>query len=104
MRRRQIKKIKKKKDGVEKPVTVLEDLMCEHGVLCRALLVYTIAAIRLRKNPADVAPDALQKMAKLFRAFGKDYHEKKDESQINLVFLQGCCREFIDGFFQKLKL
>lgn len=68
-----------KKDGEEKPVTALEDLMREHGVLRRALLVYTNAAIRLRKNPNDVAPDALQKTAKLFRAFGEDYHEKKLE-------------------------
>ncbi len=75
--------------------------MREHGVLRRALLVYTNAAIRLRKNPADIAPDALQNTAKLFRAFGEDYHEKKDESQTNLVFLQRCCREFFDGFFEK---
>ncbi len=72
--------------------------MREHGVLRRELLVYTNAAIRLRKNPADVAPDALQNTAKLFRAFGEDYHEKKDESQTNLVFLQGYFREF-DGFY-----
>ncbi len=92
------------KDGEEKPVTALEDLMREHGVLRRELLVYTNAAIRLHKNPADVAPDALQNTAKLFRAFGEDHHEKKDESQTNFVFLQGYFREFFDGVFEKLKL
>ena len=65
----------------EKEVTTLEDLMREHGVLRRALLVYTSAAMRLRKNPSDVSPDALQKTAKLFRAFGEEYHEKKLEEQ-----------------------
>lgn len=70
-----------KKDENEKggEVTATEDLMREHGVLRRALLVYTAAAAKLRSNPAAVPPDALQKTAKLFRAFGKDYHEKKLE-------------------------
>src|SRR4029077_6207950 len=50
--------------------------MREHGILRRALLVYSETALRLRKNPADVSPDALQKTANLFRNFGEDYHEK----------------------------
>jgi hemerythrin-like domain-containing protein len=63
----------------EKEVTAVEDLMREHGVLRRALLIYSEAALRLRKDPTSVSPDALQKTAKLFRAFGEDYHEKKLE-------------------------
>jgi len=53
--------------------------MREHGILRRALLVYSAAAIKLRGNPGAIAPDALQKTAKLFRAFGEEYHEKKLE-------------------------
>src|SRR5438034_3834745 len=60
-------------------VTATEDLMREHGVLRRALLVYTAAAAKLRSNPATVAPEALQKTAKLFRTFGEDYHERRLE-------------------------
>jgi len=60
-------------------VTATEDLMREHGVLRRALFVYSESANRLRKNPSDVAPDALQKTARLFRTFGEDYHERKLE-------------------------
>ena len=60
-------------------VTATEDLMREHGVLRRALFVYSEAAVRLRSNPSEVSPDALQKTAKLFRTFGEDYHEKKLE-------------------------
>jgi hemerythrin-like domain-containing protein len=60
-------------------VTATEDLMREHGVLRRALLVYSAAAIKLRANPSSIPPDALQKTAKLFRAFGEEYHEKKLE-------------------------
>src|SRR5438128_3028312 len=60
-------------------VTATEDLMREHGVLRRTLLVYIAAALMLRANPSSIAPDALLKTAKLFRAFGEEYHEKKLE-------------------------
>jgi hemerythrin-like domain-containing protein len=60
-------------------VTATEDLMREHGVLRRALLVYSAAAAKLRTNSSSIPPDALQKTAKLFRAFGEEYHEKKLE-------------------------
>jgi hemerythrin-like domain-containing protein len=62
-----------------KEVTAVEDLMREHGVLRRALLVYSETAARMRDNPGSVSPDALQKTAMLFRAFGEDYHERKLE-------------------------
>jgi len=60
-------------------VTATEDLMREHGILRRALLVYSPTAIKLRGNPSTVPPDALQKTAKLFKAFGEEYHKKKLE-------------------------
>ncbi len=53
--------------------------MREHGILRRALLVYSALANKLRANTASVPPDTLQKTARLFRAFGEDYHEKKLE-------------------------
>jgi hemerythrin-like domain-containing protein len=67
------------KEPESKEVTAVEDLMREHGILRRALLVYGETGLRLRKNPSDVSPDALQRTAKLFRAFGEEYHEKKLE-------------------------
>jgi len=60
-------------------VTATEDLMREHGILRRALLVYQESAVRLRQDAASVPPDALEKTANLFRVFGEDYHEKKLE-------------------------
>lgn len=60
-------------------VTATEDLMREHGILRRALIIYSEAAVRLRSNPSSLEPDALQKTAKLFRAFGEEYHERKLE-------------------------
>ena len=43
------------------------------------MLVYGEAALRIRKNAADVSPEALKKTATLFRSFGEEYHEKKLE-------------------------
>ena len=60
-------------------VTAAEDLMREHGILRRALLVYRESAIRLRQDAASVPPDVLEKAANLFRVFGEDYHEQKLE-------------------------
>jgi len=75
----------KKKEGPapgeaeEVEVTATEDLMREHGILRRALLVYQESATRLRQDPASVPPEALEKTANLFRVFGEEYHEKKLE-------------------------
>src|SRR5450432_2338318 len=52
-------------------VTATEDLMREHGVLRRCLLVYAESVTKLRSDAAAVPPDALQKTATLFRAFGR---------------------------------
>jgi hemerythrin-like domain-containing protein len=70
------------KDGVKlasDEVSATEDLMREHGVLRRALLVYQESAVKLRASGDAIPPEALQKTAKLFRAFGEDYHEQKLE-------------------------
>jgi len=67
----------------EAKVGAVEDLMREHGVLRRALLVYREVVPRLRREPRQVDPDALRRTALLFRSFGEDYHERKlEEEQI----------------------
>jgi hemerythrin-like domain-containing protein len=63
----------------EKEVGAVEDLMREHGVLRRAFLVYAESIALLRRDPARVDARALHETARLFRAFGEDYHEKKLE-------------------------
>ena len=60
-------------------VTATEDLMREHGILRRALLVYQESVVRLRQDASSVPLDALEKTANLFRVFGEDYHEQKLE-------------------------
>jgi hemerythrin-like domain-containing protein len=63
----------------EKEVGAVEDLMREHGVLRRALLVYFETVPKLRSNPTSVSAAAITRTAKLFRSFGEDYHERQLE-------------------------
>ena len=66
--------------GEEKEVGAVEDLMREHGVLRRALLVYIESVPKIRANPGSLSrPMRLTRTAKLFRSFGEDYHESKLE-------------------------
>lgn len=68
-----------KDKGKGEDVGAVEDLMREHGVIRRVLVIYREAASRLRTTPGAVPPDALQKAAKLLRTFAEDYHEKQLE-------------------------
>jgi len=70
----------KQPEPEEKEVEAVEDLMREHGVLRRALLVYTSAAMRLRSGEAMPA-EALRRTADLFRRFGEEYHERMLEEK-----------------------
>jgi hemerythrin-like domain-containing protein len=65
-------------DSGAKEVGAVEDLMREHGVLRRVLLVYAESVPKLRGGMA-VNAAALHRAAELFRDFGEEYHEKKLE-------------------------
>jgi hemerythrin-like domain-containing protein len=58
-----------------------EDLMREHGVLRRILLVYGEVSRRLETS-ADFDVAAVQRSAKLIRRFVEDYHEKQEEEML----------------------
>ncbi|MBX6744403.1 MAG: hemerythrin domain-containing protein [Acetobacteraceae bacterium] len=62
-------------------VTASEDLMREHGVLRRILIVYDELVPKLRGQGGAVDAAALRSLADLFRRFGEDYHEKILEEQ-----------------------
>lgn len=65
--------------GKEKEdVGAVEDLMREHGILRRAILVFRECATRIRQG-TNVDSSALTKTAQLFRSFGEEYHERKLE-------------------------
>ena len=71
----------KKKDKPDEEVGAAEDLMREHGVLNRVLLIYEEGLRRLHKKE-EVAPDVFHKPATLVRKFVEDYHEKLEEKFI----------------------
>jgi hemerythrin-like domain-containing protein len=65
----------------EVEVSPTEDLMREHGVLRRILLVYGEVIRRVDGgNPVDADPIA--KAATIIRAFVEDYHEKDEEELV----------------------
>ena len=69
-------------DASEEPeadVSATEDLMREHGVIRRVLVIYRESALRLRSNAPSVSADALQRAAKLMQTFGENYHERQLE-------------------------
>jgi hemerythrin-like domain-containing protein len=70
-----------KKEQPEDEVGATEDLMREHGVLNRILLIYEEGLRRLR-DKEEVAPDVFHKPAMLVRKFVEDYHEKLEEKFI----------------------
>jgi hemerythrin-like domain-containing protein len=63
----------------EGEVTATEDLMREHGVLRRLLVIYRESARMLRANAAAFDAAALGQAGALFRTFGEDYHERELE-------------------------
>ena len=63
-------------EAKEPEVTATEDLMREHGVLRRALLVYTESIPKIRANASSLDAGALYRTGVLFRDFGENYHEK----------------------------
>jgi len=68
-------------ESKEPEVTATEDLMREHGVLRRVLLVYSESIPQIRSNAASLDGAALYRTGVLFRDFGENYHEKMLEEQ-----------------------
>jgi hemerythrin-like domain-containing protein len=68
------------KDADEE-VTPPEDLMREHGVLKRIMLVYEEILHRMAAHQ-DFPPEALADAAGMVRSFVEDYHEKLEENYL----------------------
>jgi hemerythrin-like domain-containing protein len=65
----------------EVPVTPPEDLMREHGVLKRVLLIYREGLRRLQAGDGLPA-QALNAAAEIIRSFIEDYHEQLEEQHV----------------------
>jgi hemerythrin-like domain-containing protein len=70
-----------KKKESEEEVSAAEDLMREHGVLNRVLLIYEAGLRRLRRKE-EIGPEVFHTTAALVRKFVEDYHEKLEEQFI----------------------
>ncbi len=66
---------------VEGEYTPLEDLMREHAVLERVLLVYEEGARRLDAG-LDLAPETLAKAGGVVRRYIEDHHERDEETHV----------------------
>jgi hemerythrin-like domain-containing protein len=65
----------------EEEVSTNEDLMREHGVLKRVLLVYEEIIRRIRAK-SDFPPQTVIDSAKIIRDFIENYHEKLEEDYL----------------------
>lgn len=72
---------KKGEESDEEGVSPVEDLMREHGVLERVLLVYDEALARLGARK-DFDPAILTGSAAIVRRFIEDYHEQLEEREL----------------------
>jgi len=70
-----------KKEETEEEVTPTEDLMREHGLLKRVLLVYDEVHRRIGAN-VDFAPETVAAGARIIRAFIEEYHEELEERHL----------------------
>jgi hemerythrin-like domain-containing protein len=72
-----------KKEGTGKQAVVnpVEDLMREHGILRRVLLIYDEAA-KLLDSGKSLPPGVIEDSASIIQHFVQNYHEKLEEEEI----------------------
>jgi len=71
----------KEEEGEGQEVSPPEDLMQEHGLLNRVLLIYDTCKMRLI-NKQDFPRESLTNAANVIRTFVEDYHEKQEENYL----------------------
>lgn len=71
----------KEEEGEEKEVSPPEDLMQEHGLLNRILLIYDTCKTHLI-NTTAFPREAIGNAANIIRTFVEDYHEKQEENYL----------------------
>jgi hemerythrin-like domain-containing protein len=69
------------KEKEQEEVTPTEDLMREHGLLKRILLIYDEVSGRIGAQK-DFPPEAITNSAKIIRSFIEQYHEKLEEDHL----------------------
>jgi len=85
----------------EEEVSPPEDLMREHGVLDRVLLLYE-AGIRKFASSADFDPSLITQSAEIIRDFINNYHEKSEENHVFPRFMKaGQMTELVDTLLRQ---
>jgi hemerythrin-like domain-containing protein len=69
------------KNNSEKEISPTEDLMQEHGLLNRILLIYNHCKNQLLQKQ-DFNPELMHRSAGIIRTFVEDYHEKQEEDYL----------------------
>src|SRR5689334_5528752 len=92
---------KQKEAGDDKDVSPPEDLMQEHGLLNRVLLIYDHCKTGLiDKQSIDIA--VLSNAANIIRTFVEDYHEKQEENYLFPRFRKANkLRDLVDTLLQQ---
>jgi hemerythrin-like domain-containing protein len=70
------------KEEMEKEVAPAEDLMREHGLLNRILLIYEESERRLSTPKPDMNIGLLKESAGIIKSFIEEYHEKLEEDHL----------------------
>src|SRR5437764_13652067 len=95
--------LKREEGDKEEEVSPAEDLMREHGVLKRVLLVYGESIRRIEANE-DLPAETVMDSAKIIRNFIEDYHEKLEEDFLFPRFKKaGKLVNLVDVLLQQLK-
>ena len=85
----------------EEEVSPVEDLMREHGVLKRVLLIYG-EGIRRIETDQELPPETIMDSAKIIRDFIEDYHEKLEEDFLFPRFKKaGTLLDLVEVLFQQ---
>jgi hemerythrin-like domain-containing protein len=70
-----------KKSAESVPITATEDLMREHGIVARLMLIYGAGMRRLGQGE-DIDPQVFTQAGEIMRDFVHDYHEKNEEEHV----------------------
>ena len=73
--------VRKEQEKKEEDVTPTEDLMREHGLLKRVLLLYDEVGRHIRAN-TEFPPDVVTGGARIIRSFIEEYHEQLEEKHL----------------------
>jgi len=88
-------------EGKEKEVSPPEDLMQEHGLLNRILLIYDHTRQQIAAGQTPNLP-ALNASAGIIRSFVEDYHEKQEEDYLFPRFRQaGQLTQLVDTLLRQ---